>query len=123
MRWAGLGEDHKKWEGPPLLLYKQVFSASGNILKTLVVVVVQSLSRVQLFVTPWTAARLSFTVSQSLLKVLSIVLMLPSNHLILCHPFSSCPQSFPVSGSFPMIIFSHQVAKVFELQLQRQSFQ
>ena len=42
MRWTGLGEDHRKWEGPPLLLYKRVFSASGDILKTLVVVVVQS---------------------------------------------------------------------------------
>ena len=91
-----------------------------------VFVVVQSLGRVQLSAAPWTAAcqaSLSFTASQSLLKFLSIVLMLPSNHLILCHPFSSCPQSFPVSGSFPMIVFSHQVAKVFELQLQRQSFQ
>ena len=75
MRWAGLGEDHKKWEGPPLLLYKQVFSASGNILKTLVVVVVQSLSRVQLFYYPWPAARqasLSYPVSLSLIKLMSI---------------------------------------------------
>ena len=65
--------------------------------------VVQSLSCVQLFVTPWTAARqssLSFTISQSLLKLMSIEYK-PS-HLILCHPFSSCPQSFPASGSFPM---------------------
>ena len=38
-------------------------------------------------------------------------------------PFSSCPQSFPVSESFPMSRSSHQVAKVLELQLQRQSFQ
>ena len=48
-------------------------------------VVVQSLSRVQFFVTPWTAARqafLSFTVSQSLLKLMSIELLMPSNHLI-----------------------------------------
>ena len=53
------------------------------------IVVVQSFSRVQLFVTPWTAARqasLSFTVSRSLLKLMSIVSMMPSNHLILCHP-------------------------------------
>ena len=68
--------------------------------------VVQSLSCVQLFVTPWTAARqssLSFTISQSLLKLMSIEYK-PS-HLILCHPFSSCPQSFPASGSFPMSWF------------------
>ena len=64
------------------------------------VVVVQSLSRFQLFVTPWTAARqasLPFTISQSLLKLMSIELVMPSNHLI---PFSSCLQSFPASGSF-----------------------
>ena len=51
------------------------------------VVVVQSLSCVLLFVTTWTAARqasLSFIISQSLLKLMSIELMMPSNHLILC---------------------------------------
>ena len=66
---------------------------------------VQSLSRVRLFVIPWTAARqssLSFTVSQNLLKLMSIESVMLSNHLILCHTFSSCPQSFPASGSFPM---------------------
>ena len=50
--------------------------------------------------TPWTAVRqasLSFTISQSLLKLMSIDSMMPSNHLILCHPFSSCPQSLPAS--------------------------
>ena len=45
---------------------------------------------------------------------------MPSNQLTLCHLFS-CPQSFPVSGSFP--VRSHQVAKILELQLQHQSFQ
>ena len=50
---------------------------------------VQSLSRVQLSVTPWTAARqasLSITNSQSLLKLIFIELVMPSNHLILCRP-------------------------------------
>ena len=68
-------------------------------------IVVQLLSRVQPFVNLWTAARqasLSFTISQSLLKVMSIEWMMPSNHLILCHLFSSCPHSFPASGSFLM---------------------
>ena len=54
---------------------------------------------------PWTSARqayLFFTISQSLLKFMSIVSMMSSNHLILCNPFSSCPQSFPASGSFPV---------------------
>ena len=56
---------------------------------------VQSLSRVRLFVTPQTAARqasLSITNSQSLVKLMSIELVMPSNHLILCVPFS-CLQS------------------------------
>ena len=69
---------------------------------------VQSLSRVQLFVNPWTAARqasLSITNSQSLLKLMSIESVMPSSPLILCHPLSSCLQSFPASGSFPMSQF------------------
>ena len=72
------------------------------------VVAFQSLSRVQLFVTPWTTAGqayLPFTISLSLLKLMSIESVMPSNHLILCHPFPSCPQSFPASGSFPMSWF------------------
>ena len=55
--------------------------------------------------TPWTAAcqaSLSFTVSWSLLKLMSIELVMLSNHLIHLIPFSSCLQSFPVSGYFPM---------------------
>ena len=55
--------------------------------------------------TPWTTeqhAFLSFTISWSSLKLMSIVLMIPSNHLSSVASFSSCPQSFPASGSFPM---------------------
>ena len=67
---------------------------------------VQLLSRVHFFVTPWTVARqasLSNTNSQSLLKLMSIELVMPSqpSHP-LSSPFSSCLQSFPASGSFPM---------------------
>ena len=65
---------------------------------------VQLLSCVQLFVTPCTAvyqASLSITNSWSLLKPMSIESMMPSNHLILCCPFSHL-QSFPASESFPM---------------------
>jgi len=68
-------------------------------------VVVQSLSRIWLFATPWTAAHqasLFFTVSWSLLKLMSIESVMPSNHLIFCRLFSSCPQSFPEPGSFPV---------------------
>ena len=68
---------------------------------------IQSLSHVQLFVTSWTAAdraSLSITNSQSLLKLMSIESVMPSDHLIVCCPFS-CLQSFPASGSFPMSQF------------------
>ena len=59
---------------------------------------VQSLSCAQLFTTPWTAARqasLSFTVSQSLLKLVSIELVMPSIHLILCCPLLLLSSIFP----------------------------
>ena len=61
-------------------------------------VVVQSLSCVQLFMTSWTVANqasLSFTISQSLLKLMSIKSMMPSNHLILCYPLLLLPSIFP----------------------------
>ena len=48
---------------------------------------------------------LSFIISQSLLKFTSFESVMPSHHLILCDPFSSCPQSFPASGSFQMSQF------------------
>ena len=59
---------------------------------------VQSLSRVCLFVTPWTAARqasLTITNSRSLLKLTSIESVMPSNHLILCRPLLLPPSIFP----------------------------
>ena len=68
-------------------------------------VVVQSLSRVQLFVIPWTAARqapLCFTISWNLFTFMSIESVMLYNHLILCAPFSFCLQSFPAWGSFPI---------------------
>ena len=69
---------------------------------------VQLLSCVWLFATPWTAARqafLSITNSWGLLRLMSIELVMPSNHLVLCHPLSSRLQSFPASGSFQMSQF------------------
>ena len=60
--------------------------------------VVRSLSRVRLSVTPWTAAHqasLSFTFSWSLLKLMSIESVMPSNHLILCNPLLLPPSIFP----------------------------
>ena len=64
---------------------------------------VQLLSHVQLFVTPWTAARqasLSITNSWSLPNLMSIVLVMPSNHLILCCPLLLLPSIFPNIGVF-----------------------
>ena len=67
------------------------------------VLVVQLLSRVSLFVTAWTVscqAFLSITISQSLLKLMSIESVMPSNHLILCCPLLLLPSIFPNVGVF-----------------------
>ena len=69
---------------------------------------VQSLSRVWLFATPWSAAcqaSLSITNSQSLPKSMSIESVMPSDHLILCHPFLLLPSIFPSIG-----VFSNELA-------------
>ena len=69
---------------------------------------VQSLSHVQLFSTPWTAAcqaSLSITNSWNLLKLMSIELVMPSNHLILCCPLLLLPSIFP-----SIRVFSHESA-------------
>ena len=91
------------------------------------VVIVQSLSCVQLFATPWTAAcqaSLSFTISQSLLKLMSIESAMPSNHLILCHPLLVLPLIRPsirvLSSELALCI---RWPKYLVLQLQHQSFQ
>ena len=88
--------------------------------------VVLSLSHVQLFATPWTAAHqasLSFAISQSLLKLMSIESMMPSNHFILCHLLLLLPSIFPSITLLQWVGPSHQVAEVLEFQLQPQSFQ
>ena len=66
--------------------------------KMKIIAVVQSPSHAQLSATPWTTAcqpSLSFTISRSLLKFVSIESVTPSNHLILCHPFLFLPSIFP----------------------------
>ena len=66
-------------------------------------IVVQSLSHVQLFATPWTAAHqtsLSFTIARSLLRLMSIESVMQSNHLILCRPLPLPPSVFPSIGVF-----------------------
>ena len=86
---------------------------------------VQSLGRVWLFVTPWTAAcqaSLFFTVSCSLLKLMSIELMMPSNRLILCCPLLLLSVA-EHQCLFQWISSSHQVTKVLEFHLHHQSSQ
>ena len=67
---------------------------------------VQPLSHVQLFATPWTAAHQAslsfFTISRTLLKLISIESVMPSNHLILCYPLLLLPSIFPSIRVFPM---------------------
>ena len=92
----------------------------------IIIVFAQSLSCVWLFATPWTTTgqtSLSFTVTQSLLKLMSTESMILSNHLIFCCPFSYCPQPFPASGSFPMSRLFISGSQILELQLQHQSSQ
>ena len=63
---------------------------------------------------PWTVACqafLSFTISQSLVKLMSTELVIPSNHFTLCHPLLLLPQFFPASGSFPASLLFASVAQ------------
>ena len=81
--------------------------------RNFLIVTVQLLSRVRLLETPWTAAHqasLSFTISQSLLRLMSIELVMSSNHLILC------PQTFLASGSYPMSRLFSSDGQILELQ-------
>ena len=86
---------------------------------------VHSLSPVQLFVTPWTAAHqasLSIINSRCLLKLMFIELAMPSNHLILRCPLFLLPSIFHIIRVFSNeSVLCHQVAKILELQ--HQSFQ
>ena len=89
-------------------------------------IVVDSLSCVWLFVTPWSAAHLAslfFTVSWSLLKLMYTESVIPPTISFSVAPFSSCPQSFPASGSFPVSWLFMLGAKVLDLQHQHQCLQ
>ena len=75
---------------PRLLILESSRKHTSTYLHSIYTVIVQLLSCVQLFATPWTAAHqasLSFNISWSLLKLTSIESAMPSNHLILCCPF------------------------------------
>ena len=81
---------------------------------------VQSLSRVQLFATPWIAAHqasLSIIISRSPLRLTSIESVMPSSHLILCRPLLLLPPIPPSISLFQWANSSHEVAKVLEFQL------
>ena len=91
-----------------------------------IIVVVQSLSCVQLFAAPWTAtcqASLFIANSQSLLQLMSSVTVMPSSHLTLCRPLLLLPPIPPNIRVFQIVSSLHQVAKVLEFQSQHQSFQ
>ena len=90
---------------------------------------VRSISSVaKLYLTLWElvdggmSGFLSFTISQSLLKLMSPELVMPSNHLIPVIPFSSHRQSFPASRSFPLSQFFTSGGQLLVFQLQHQSF-
>ena len=90
------------------------------------VAVVQSLNHVWHIVIPWIAARqisLSFTISQSLLKLMSLESGMPSNHCIFCCTILLLPSVLPsITVFFLWVSSSHHVAKVLEFQFQHQSF-
>ena len=92
-----------------------------------IIVVVQLLSCVQLFATPGTAAHqasLFSTISQSLHKLMSIELVMPSNHLFLCHHLILLHLSLSLhQGLFQRAGSLYYVAKVLELQFQYHYFQ
>ena len=95
------------------LYWKRFFNIKFTILTILSlqfssIVVVQLLSCVQLFATPWTAAHqasLSLTISWSLLKLMSIELVMPSNHVVFCYPLLLLPSIFPI-----IRVFSNELA-------------
>ena len=87
---------------------------------------VQSLSSDELFATPWTAAHqasLSITNSQSLLKLMFIELVMPSNHLILCHCLLLLPSIFPSIRVFSNESALHSGGQSIGVSVQQQSFQ
>ena len=103
-----ISEEGAVWRGTPWKEHLSSNSAASTECLLITFdkepVVVQSLSRVQLFATQWTAAcraSLSFPISWSLLKLMSIELMMSSNHLIFCHPLLRLPSIFPSIRIFP----------------------
>ena len=87
---------------------KLIIYNSNNIIKNKIMFVFQSISHIQFFVTPWTVAcqaSLSSAISRSLLKLMSIESVMPSNHLIVCHALLFLPSIF-----LSIRIFSNELA-------------
>ena len=91
-----------------IIMLRQISQTQKDKHSMLSLIVAQSLSQVSLYETPWTAARqasLSFTISWSLLKLMSIGSVMPSNHLFLCRPLLFLPSIFP-----RIRVFSNELA-------------
>ena len=101
MRWEiRKGCSAEKWLALTLLLIESLslLSYKRSRMIPTILAVVQLLSHVRLFVTPWTAAcqaSLSFIISHSLLKLMTMELVMPSNHLIICRSLFLLPSIFP----------------------------
>ena len=116
-----------RWTEEPVELYSIRSQKTGIQFRTQFSSI-QLLTHIQLFAIPQTVARqasLSITNSGSLLKLISIESVMPSNHLILCRRLLLLPLIFPSIRVFSneSVSASHQVARVLEFQLQHQSFQ
>ena len=115
--FTGTTEAWRHWSHAFKSLKKNNFQSLGGIiryrfyrLQNYTISSVQSLSRIQLFATPWTAAcqaSLSIINSQSPPKAMSIESVMPSNHLILCHPLLLLPSIFPSISVFSNESFLH----------------
>ena len=104
----------------PLAVRGDSQESSPTLSPCLILSSIQSLSRVWLFATPWITARqasLSITNSRSSPKLRCIESVMPSSHLILCHPLLFLPPIPPSTSLFQWVNSSHEVAKVLEFQL------
>ena len=120
----GIFQTQRSNTSPALQVDSLPLSHRGSRMSLLVA---QLLSRVRLFVTPYSCRTSGFPVLHHLLSLLNLMsteLVMPSKHLVLCHPLLLLPSVFPSIKVFSnWFSSSHQVTKVLELQLQHQSFQ
>ena len=100
--WESLHKISVVWGSESIQISKHIQVPGGLLLLFSCSIVSDSLQPQLCLVIAAHQASLSFTVSQSLLKLLSMELVMPSNHLILCHPLLLLPSIFPASVSLPM---------------------